>query len=293
MAEDQDLNPIPAGASEGLYIVSLPIGNLSDITLRAIETLRHVEYILAEDTRTTRRVLDRYRIETPFYSSLYQGVEEQRIQGVLRLLERGGRIALVSDAGTPLISDPGYPLVRAVIDAGIPVHPIPGASAVLAAVVASGLPTAQFVFAGSLPRKRGAREALFRSLVLETRTVIAYESPHRMLDTLVLLSRALPSRTVVLARELTKIHEEFLRGTAGALHRDLSARESVRGEFVLAIQGAEPSAAARREEDPRLLGLIAALRNEGLSDTSIRRVLTEGLGIRRNDAYERVRKPDR
>ena len=267
-----------------LFVVSLPIGNLADITLRAIETLGAVDFVLAEDTRTTRRVLDRYEIRTPFYSSLYEGAEDGRTADVVELLRSGKDVALVSDAGTPLVSDPGFPLVRAAVAAGIQVIPLPGPSAALAALVASGLPTDRFVFAGSLPRKRSHREELLAGLRRETSTTVAYESPHRLQETLDILARELPEREVVIARELTKLHEEFVRGRAADVAATLAARGEVRGECVLVIGGAEGEADPLDPE--RLEAVLAVAREEGLSKKGIERLLIAALAMPKNRAYE-------
>ncbi len=269
-----------------LYIVSTPIGNLDDITLRAIRTLREADFILAEDTRITSKLLARYRITTPFYKSYYQGVERARVEDVLKLLDDGKNIALVSDAGTPLVSDPGYPLVRAAVERGIRIIPIPGPSAALAALVASGLPLDRFCFEGILPRAESARRARIEALQHETRTTIIYESPHRILSTIKILSELIPDREVVLARELTKMHEEFLRGTPEELLRMLEARP-VKGEIVLVIAGAlekKQGTVAGKETDK----LVSVLKEEGVSGKTSLRILTEGLGISRNEAYRLI-----
>ncbi|MCD6142466.1 16S rRNA (cytidine(1402)-2'-O)-methyltransferase [Candidatus Bipolaricaulota bacterium] len=267
-----------------LYIVATPIGNLDDITLRAIRTLRTVDYILAEDTRTTSRLLARYRIETPFYKSYYQGVEKSRVESVLRLLKAGKDLALVSDAGTPLVSDPGYPLVRAAVERGIRVVPIPGACAALAGLVASGLPPDRFCFEGILPRKESERRKRIEGLINETRTMIIYESPHRLISTLKILSELIPEREVVLARELTKRHEEFIRGTPAELLHAVEARP-VKGEIVLVIAGAQEEARAEGADAERL---VSVLREEGVSSKAAVRILTEFTGIPRNEAYRLV-----
>ncbi len=267
-----------------LFVVSLPIGNLSDITLRAIETLRSVDFILAEDTRTSRRVLDRYEIQTPFYSSLYEGAEDARVAGVVDLLRSGRDVALVSDAGTPLVSDPGFPLVRAAVAAAIQVIPVPGPTAAMAALVGSGLASDRFVFEGSLPRKKGHRQELVRALKREPRTTIAYESPHRLQETLDILAAELPKRMIVVARELTKLHEEFVRGPAEDVAATFSARGEVLGECVLLIQGegdaTEPMDKAQRE------ALLTIAREEGMSKKGIERLLTTAFGMPKNRAYE-------
>lgn len=267
-----------------LYLVSTPIGNLADISLRAIGTLRRVDRIIAEDTRNTRRILARYRIRTPFAASYYQGVESERIVLFVELLKEGKDLALVSDAGTPLISDPGYPLVRAALEQGISVVPIPGATAPIAALVASGLPTDHFAFDGALPRKQGEREAYLNSIANETRTIIVHSSPHRLFLDLEAIASVLPERTIVLARELTKVHEEFLRGSAHEILDVLQSRGSVKGECILLISGAKRSC----EQGDRKLGeeLAGLLREEGISSKSALRILMCATRIRRNDAYQ-------
>ena len=269
-----------------LYVVSLPIGNLEDITLRAIRTLRKVDLIIAEDSRHTGAIVSRYQIKTPFALSLYQGVEKERVGRCLELLVEGKSLALVSDAGTPLLNDPGYPLVRAAIDSGIAVTPVPGATAVMAALVASGLPTDRFVFAGAVPRREKERAAHIGALVSEIRTIILYESPHRLLATLETIAATLPNRKLVVARELTKLHEEFLRGTARQILDVFAARTEVKGEIVLLIEGSgEPACGAdlvRAEE------ALSLLREEGVSKTGCVRILMKTLGLTRNEAYRRV-----
>ncbi len=271
-----------------LYVVSLPIGNLEDITLRAIRTLRAVDFIVAEDTRTTRRILARYRIKTPFIGSYYQGVEAERAAGLVQLLEEGRDLALVSDAGTPLVSDPGYPLVRAVVAAGVPIVPVPGPTAAIAALVASGLPADHVAFDGAVPRKSGERRAYLESIRGEGRTVILYESPHRLLVTLVAIEGAFPERRVVLCRELTKVHEEVLRGTAREVREILEARGEARGESVLLLEGGTPA----RVEDEAVRRLAALLKEEGIPPRTAVRILVEGFGLRRNQAYRLVHGTD-
>ena len=268
-----------------LYLVALPIGNLEDITIRAIRTLRSVDGVLAEDTRITKRILDRYRVETPFFSSVFQGGERQRIGWLLGQLHSGKRLALVSDAGTPLISDPGYPLVRAAISAGISVIPIPGPSAAIAGLVASGMPPDRFCFEGAVPRKSGERRTLFARLRSETRTIVLFESPHRLVATLRDLAAVLPDRAVTLARELTKLHEEFLRGSPEEILDALSSRDRVKGECVLILAGSPVEAGP----DPdRIREVLTTLRESGLATKTIVRVLVAGFGVARNAAYALV-----
>jgi len=267
-----------------LHIVSLPIGNMADITLRAIAVLRSVDFIVAEDTRTTRRILTRYRIKTPFFSSLYQGAEQRRTEAILKLLVEGKDVALVSDAGTPLISDPGYPLVRAAVERGIRVTPIPGPTGAIAALVASGLPTDRFTFFGPVPRRPGEMERLFERLREWAGTSIVYPSPHRLSSTLDALAKILPDRRLVLARELTKIHEEFLRGTAADIRRDLDENRLEKGESVLLIEGK----AKEKGEVTAAQRVAAILAAEGIPKRTILKVLVSGLGIARNEAYRLI-----
>jgi len=229
----------PATPKGTLYVIATPIGNLEDITLRALRLLEQVDLIVAEDTRHSKRLLDHFSISTPFASSHYQGVERQRVSGVLRLLTAGKTLALISDAGTPLVSDPGYPLVKAAISAGVTVVPVPGATAFVAALVKSGFPTDRFTFDGTPPKKATARRAYFASLRGEGRTVVLYESCHRVEQTLETLLTVLPRRPLALCRELTKLHEEALWGTAGELLKVLQSREALKGEYVLLVGGAQ------------------------------------------------------
>jgi 16S rRNA (cytidine1402-2'-O)-methyltransferase len=272
-----------------LYLVALPIGNLEDITIRAIRILRSVDGILAEDTRITKRILDRFRIETPFFSSVFQGGERQRTGWLVEQLRAGKDLALVSDAGTPLISDPGYPLVREAISAGISVIPIPGPSAAIAGLIASGMPPDRFCFEGAAPRKPGERRALFERLRSETRTIVLFESPRRLIATLRDLAAVLPYRPVTVARELTKYHEEFLRGSSEEVLDVLSSRERVKGECVLILAG-NPTEVGPDPE--RIRGVLATLREEGVAGKGLVRVLVEGFGLARNAAYALVHDED-
>lgn len=221
-----------------LYICPTPIGNLEDMTLRAIRTLREVDLIVAEDSRRSRILLKRYNIKTPFTASYYQGVERERVSGLIKLLEEGKEIALISDAGTPLIADPGYPLVREAIARGFPVVALPGPTALIPALILSGFPPYPFIFDGGPPRKAKQRREYFQGLRTERRTVVLYESPHRILATLKIIAELLPEREVALCRELSKLHEEVLRGRPGELLEVLEQRAKVKGELVLVIRGA-------------------------------------------------------
>lgn len=219
-----------------LYVVSTPIGNLEDITFRAVKILSGVDLIAAEDTRKTKILLEHYKIQKELIS-YFQFNEAKRTPELIEALKSGKSIAIVSDAGTPGISDPAYRLVRAAVEEGINIIPIPGVSALLAALVVSGLPTDGFVFEGFLPHKKGRRTKL-EQLKTESRTIILYESPHRILKTLQQLQETLGNRQVAVGREITKKFEEFFRGTLSEAFNYFSAK-SIKGEFVLVIKGIE------------------------------------------------------
>jgi len=220
-----------------LTLVSTPIGNLGDITYRAVETLGEADLILAEDTRHSRRLLTHYGISTPV-SSYHDHNKERVTPGIVERLAGGAKVALVTDAGTPGVSDPGFYLVRAAIEAGIQVTVAPGASAVLPALVLSGFPTDQFVFAGFTPRKKGELARTVEALAEERRTTIFYVAPHQLIKVLEAFAAALPGRALALAREITKLHEEVVRGTPAELLEHFGARR-VRGEMVLVVRGVD------------------------------------------------------
>lgn len=223
-----------------LYVVGTPIGNLEDMTFRAVRILQTVDIIASEDTRHTGRLLQHFQVMTN-QVSYHDHNRNSRIPELIEQLVRGRAIALVTDAGIPGISDPGYELVKACIEAGITVVPIPGACAAITALSAAGLPTEQFIFAGFLPAKGGSRRELLASLQAEARTIILYEAPHRLRHTLQDLADALgKDRQVVLARELTKLHEEFWRGSVGDAIAHYNEREP-QGEYTLVIAGLPPA----------------------------------------------------
>ena len=217
-----------------LYIVATPIGNLEDITYRAVRILGEVDLVACEDTRQTRRLLERYAISKPLIS-YHEHNEHTRSEELLRDLLAGKNIALVSDAGTPLVADPGYRLVTKAREQGITVSPIPGPAALLAALSASGLPTDAFHFLGFPHYKKGRRRRLLEEMKTSEATLIFYEAPHRIIETLEDIGEILGARQVVLAREITKLHEEFLRGTPSELRELLKARPAVKGEITLMI----------------------------------------------------------
>ncbi len=262
--------------------MATPIGNLEDVTLRALRVLREAELVLAEDTRHTRVLLDRHGIAAQPVS-LHEHNEARRSELALEVLARGASVALVSDAGTPLVSDPGERLVRAALDAGHAVCAVPGPSAVLAALVASGLPTGAFSFVGFPPRKSGERKALFESLRDRAETLVFFESPRRIGATLSGLADALGERRACVARELTKIHEELARGTLA----ELSARfaEGARGEVTLVVEGAPARAAA---PDELVDAAIRARSAAGGSASEIARDVARATGVARSAVYERI-----
>ncbi|MBU1446634.1 16S rRNA (cytidine(1402)-2'-O)-methyltransferase [Patescibacteria group bacterium] len=218
-----------------LYIVSTPIGNLGDITFRAIETLKAVDVILAEDTRHSQILLKKYDIDKQVVS-YHSHSGNSKLEKILDFFKEGKECALISDAGTPGISDPAYSLIQAALEIGVEIIPIPGATAILAALVPSGLPMNQFLYLGFLPIKKG-RQTVLKSLADEERTVVFYESPHRIAKTLSQLEEFVGAqRKIVLARELTKIHEEFIRGTVGELNAMFKTRNP-KGEFVIVLGG--------------------------------------------------------
>jgi 16S rRNA (cytidine1402-2'-O)-methyltransferase len=226
-------------AKSALYLVATPIGNLEDITLRALRVLKEVDLIACEDTRQTQKLLNHYAIATRT-TSYHEHNEAERSAELVKQMQEGASVALVADAGMPGISDPGYRLITLAIEHGVPVVPVPGASAFLAALVASGLPTDSFRFNGFLPAKRGERRAALEQIKNSSRTQIFYEAPHRIVETLTDVVEVLgETRNVVIAREVTKLHEEFLRGAAGEVLGKLKARESVKGEITLLISKAE------------------------------------------------------
>ncbi|MBT2970059.1 MAG: 16S rRNA (cytidine(1402)-2'-O)-methyltransferase [Candidatus Thiodiazotropha sp. (ex Ctena orbiculata)] len=245
-----------------LYVVATPIGNLEDISQRALETLQRVDLIAAEDTRHTRPLLKHYGIKTPL-RAFHQYNEHAQLKQLLQSLEAGESIALVSDAGTPLISDPGFPLVRELIQRGGRVVPIPGASALICALSAAGLPTDRFLFLGFPPRQASQRLAWLQNLSHEASTLVFYESSHRVVDSLSDMGRAFgPAREGVVARELTKLHETILRGSLERLIDNLQQDSDQRkGEFVILVRGEEKKSQERVVVDVEqiLITLLAEL----------------------------------
>ncbi len=265
-----------------LHVCPTPIGNLGDITLRVIETLKQVDLVAAEDPRRTRTLLSRFNISKPLVS-FFEHNEERRIPGLVRRLQAGEEIALVSDAGMPGICDPGYRLVRAALAAGIGVEVLPGPSAIETALVASGCATYSFLFLGYLPRKHGERERALAEIASQERTCVAFESPRRLRETLETAVEVLGEREIVICRELTKRFEEISRGPAAELLASLP--EHIRGEIVLVFA---PAPAAGEPVPPSLEEAVGALLEEGLPARRIAAILSPLAGVSRNDIYALV-----
>jgi 16S rRNA (cytidine1402-2'-O)-methyltransferase len=292
MAADSQPSPL----APGLYLVATPIGNLGDITLRALDVLRGVDRIACEDTRQTQKLLNHYAIATPTVSC-HQHNEYSRAAELIQDIKAGKAIAVVSDAGMPGISDPGSWLTAEAIAAGVAVIPIPGANAGLSALIASGLPTDEFHFIGFLPEKAGARRTRLEALAAEVqragaaRTLIFYEAPHRILETLADLEAVWgPALRVVLARELTKIHEEFLRATVAEARSELAGRERIRGEITLLVE-AQPRAAAETGTPEKIADRVARLQVEdGLNEKEALKQLARELGHSKSDLYRELQR---
>jgi 16S rRNA (cytidine1402-2'-O)-methyltransferase len=274
-----------------LYLVATPIGNLEDITLRALRVLKGVDLIACEDTRQTQKLLNHYGIATRTIS-YHQHNEMTKAAELVVDLEGGSRIALVTDAGMPGISDPGFRLIALAIRHKVPVVPIPGASAFLAALVASGLPTDSFRFSGFLPAKRGERRTLLESIVTSPRTQVFYEAPHRVVETLQDIVEVLgPDRHVVLAREVTKIHEEFLRGRAADVLETLKSRGDVKGEITLLIakpEDTEQSSAPTRVSVRQRVDQIMS--EENVDEKAALKKVAKEMGVSKSEAYRELQR---
>src|SRR6202165_3717376 len=273
-------------AGPALYLVGTPIGNLEDITLRAVRVLKEVDVIACEDTRQTQKLLNHHAIATRT-TSYHEHNEITKSAELVKEMQEGANVALVTDAGMPGISDPGYRLIALAIRHRVPVVPIPGASAFLAALVASGLPTDSFRFSGFLPSKAGQRRKLLESVKASPRTQVFYEAPHRLLETLTdVVEVRGEDRRVVVAREVTKIHEEFLRGRAESVLKLLNSRGSVKGEITLLIAKAEDGAIQQASETVSLGQRVRDIMKEDKSDekTALKKVAKER-GIGKSEAY--------
>ena len=275
----------------GLYLVATPIGNLEDITLRAIRVLKQADVIACEDTRQTQKLLSHYGITTRT-TSYHEHTELTRAPELVLELEQGARIALVTDAGMPGISDPGYRLITLAIRHHVPVVPIPGPSAFLAALAASGLPTDSFRFSGFLPAKAGQRRTFLQSIRDSPLTQVLYEAPHRVKEALQDVVEVLGAeRQVVVAREVTKLHEEFLRGRAGEILRMLSDRGEIKGEITLLIgkaEGTATKAALAPASIRQRLGQIMA--EEKLDEKAALKKVAKEMGVSKSEAYRELQR---
>jgi len=265
-----------------LYVVATPIGNLGDMTARAVEILRGVDLILVEDTRHAGILLRHFDIQSPLWSC-HEHNERKQLPAVMQRLEDGQSIALISDAGTPLISDPGYVIVREARSRGFEVSPVPGASALIAALSVSGLPTDRFSFEGFVPAKAGPRERFIEQIGADSGTTVVYESSHRILQTIESIEKVLgPDREIVVARELTKKFEQFYSGTAALVLQSIKDAEyGERGEFVVMIAGAS-AAHADQQQVTKLMKLLLA----ELPLKSACRIAANWFGLNRNDLYQ-------
>ena len=275
-----------------LYLVATPIGNLADITHRALQVLRDVALVACEDTRHTRKLLQHYALYTKTVS-YHEHNEQQRARELIALLQEGSDVAVVSDAGTPAISDPGFRLVRAAIENGVAVVPVPGPSALVTALIAAGLPTDEFFFGGFLPARANARRARLNELRSVPGTLIFYEAPHRLAASLKDAYEVLGEREAVVARELTKLHEEFRRGRLSELAEHYSTVEP-RGEIVLLIDRTvlDPGT-AQQSEVLSVAALVAQFEAEGLDRRAALKKAARELGLSRAEAYRRLTQENR
>ena len=280
----------------GLYIVATPIGNLEDITLRALRVLRSVDRIACEDTRQTQKLLSHFGIAVPTVSC-HAHNERERADELIAELKGGARIALVSDAGMPGISDPGEYLVAQAVAAGVPVIPIPGPSAVVSALAASGLDTTSFLFVGFPPPRTGERRSFYETLRSEQATLIFYEAPHRVVESLRDAIQIFGAeRQAVLAREITKIHEEFLRGTLREIEAVCASRDLLRGEMTLLVAGANPADSTSADAAPTsdLRGAMAVYLGQGLDEQAALKRVARDRGVSKSEVYrEWQREPGR
>ncbi len=304
MSEADQKEDSSAPLAPGLYLVATPIGNLGDITLRALDVLRGADRIACEDTRQTQKLLNHFEITTPTISC-HEHNERERASELIDQIKAGGRVAVVSDAGMPGISDPGARLAAEAIAVGVDVIPIPGANAALSGLVASGLSTAEFHFIGFLPEKAGARRTRLEDLAAEAarsggaRTLVIYEAPHRILETLADLESVWGTGArVVVARELTKIHEEFVRGTAAEVRKNLAGRDRVRGEIVLLVEAmpqSEGQPGSQAAANEKISARIARIQAEAAPDApldenqALKRLARE-LGQSKSDLYRELQR---
>jgi 16S rRNA (cytidine1402-2'-O)-methyltransferase len=274
----------------GLYLVATPIGNLEDTTLRALRVLRNVDLIACEDTRQTQKLLNHFEIRTPTVS-YHMHNEVVRAEELTAKLKSGERIAVVSDAGTPGIADPGGQIAAAAIAAGIDVFPVPGANAAISGLIASGLPTDRFTFHGFLPAKAGQRKTALEELLRGEVTHVFYEAPHRILDTLADIEAVFGiSQHVVIARELTKLHEEFLRGPVGDLRSQLAARASIRGEIVLMLAPSPSEASSKPKRASLAVEVADLMKAEGIGEMDALKRVARARGIGKSEAYRELQR---
>jgi len=287
-AAEAERQPRDREATGCLYLVGTPIGNLEDITLRALRILREADQIAAEDTRHTQKLLNHYEISRPLVS-YHEHNEMTRAPELLIALEQGAKIALVSDAGMPLVSDPGYRLVTLCLRHQIPVVPVPGPSALLAALSASGLPNEEFLFIGFLPARSGERQRALERLRIEDRTIILYEAPHRIAESIAEALEILGDRPACLAREVTKLHEEFRRGKLSALAASLEERPA-RGEITLLIGPADPTDAGAHVDSAQSLSerVEELIRQAKLDRKEALKLAAKERGLTRRAAYDRM-----
>ncbi len=282
-------SPKPTRLPGTLYIVATPIGNLEDITLRALRVLKAVDLIAAEDTRHSGKLLAHYQIVGPIISC-HEHNEARRIPQLIEKMHSGSDVALISDAGTPAISDPGYRLVKAAVEAGLAVVPIPGASAVTSGLSVCGLPTDAFHFVGFLPKKRGQRHQQIESLREMKATLIFYESPKRLVALLGELAEGLGDRPAMVAREITKLHEEFIRGSLREIMEKLAGRDAVKGECVLFVGWQEKEPAEGLTEDEIDQQIREALDANTQSPSKLAKALAVALSLPKQEIYDRILK---
>ena len=296
-AAPTSVSPADKPLAPGLYLVATPIGNLEDISLRALRILRSADRIACEDTRQTSKLLSHFGLSTPTVS-YHDHNELSRSTQLLDQLKQGARIAIVSDAGTPGIADPGAVLAAEAIAAGIPVFPVPGANAALAALIGSGLPAERFAFHGFLPSKQGQRRTFLEELratasqTAEPPTLLVYETPHRILESLADIADIFgPTHRIALARELTKLHEEFLRGPVSEVLAKLQSRDSIRGEMVLILDGKLPASATM----PNTIAEEVAhlIKTEGLTEKEALKQAARSRNLSKSEAYREFQRTKR
>ena len=273
-----------------LYVVATPLGNLQDISQRAIEVLKQVDLVAAEDTRRSRQLLSHFGISTQM-ESYHDDSGTAKPQRIVEQLMAGKRVALLSDSGTPAVSDPGAELVRQVLNRGMKVVPIPGPSAVTAAFSVAGISASGFLFAGYPPRKASEKRQFLEEIAAHSRPVVLYEAPHRVADTLQLLAEICPQRQIVLARELTKLHEEIRYGPVGEIAQAISGEEP-RGEFTLVLNPAPQPPPPRQVSEENVQEAVEAMLEAGLSHRDAARILELLTELSRNEAYQSVQRLD-